>query len=201
MACLSGLDPTDCAIEHWCPPLGGRAEKAGWRTPCPMCGTLRALSIQIKNRRILWNQHCDCDRKRSARYSRQPCPVRRRHASPEAQQRIWTGSGGIVTDRSVNGMALRLAVLRAIGDTEQEAIRPEHGTPDTSAKRGRILPKTAGRTAAKTCHFRSHPHAAGSCQKPQVSSLHNTILRQLDNSCYAIRAGGAACIGEQRSNA
>jgi hypothetical protein len=57
-----GLLAEDCIAEHWCPVLGGHRERAGWRAPCPVCGSARRLSVQVKGSRPVWNLHCGCDR-------------------------------------------------------------------------------------------------------------------------------------------
>ena len=58
MACASGLDAEDCAIQHWCPALDARRERSGWRAPCPACGADRALEFDAPGRSIRWNSFC-----------------------------------------------------------------------------------------------------------------------------------------------
>lgn len=122
MPCLSGLGPADCVIEHWAPALDARAEKAGWRAPCPACGMPRALSIQIKGRQIIWNHHCGCDRQVVSKTlrSRVPC-ARGRTRKPTAD---LTELDRLFRSPDIKSLAaLRLGGLRALGYTEEEAVQ------------------------------------------------------------------------------
>lgn len=58
MACATGLLAEDCAIQHWCPATDARREGAGWRAPCPACGTKRALEFDVPGKSIRWNSFC-----------------------------------------------------------------------------------------------------------------------------------------------
>src|SRR5262245_55255602 len=55
------LSAEDCAISVWCPVLGGRRESAGWRAPCPVCRSPRALEYDAA-RGVRWHVFCRCER-------------------------------------------------------------------------------------------------------------------------------------------
>lgn len=119
MAC--GFDPQSCIVEHWMPVLSGRREPAGWRAPCPVCGTARALSIQPKGRYPAWNLHCGCDRddvhaKLAALLP--GCISSRRRAkksAPDPGELVQ-----IVLDTSLTPAALRVALLQHLGMSSTE---------------------------------------------------------------------------------
>lgn len=113
-----GLEATDCIIEHWCPPLGLRAESTNhWRGPCPVCGRRRSLSVQVKNRRAVWNLLiCGCDR-RTVRKALPDCAARR---SPrpviDAEQLRELALA------KMPPMSLRLALLEMSGMSTPDAL-------------------------------------------------------------------------------
>lgn len=58
MGCAYGEPAKDCAILHWCPKLGGRAEANGWRAPCLLCGAPRAIEYEVHGKGLRWNSFC-----------------------------------------------------------------------------------------------------------------------------------------------
>lgn len=172
MACLSGLDPTDCAIEHWCPPLDARAEKVGWRAPCPVCRTLRALSVQVKSRRIVWNHHCDCDRKVITKMLRTavPCAATTRQTKgpgPNLDE-LWD----ILRDRSLPPTAMRIAGMRVLGASNEEIMR-ELEIPRSTYYRAVSILGQKPRSAQSQKRDTSQTQTSLSNEtKPQVTGLH-----------------------------
>ena len=53
-----GLDGESCAVTHWCPALKGERERSGWRAPCPLCQSRRALEYSLNGHSIRWNSFC-----------------------------------------------------------------------------------------------------------------------------------------------
>ena len=62
MACGLGLpDAEDCAIVHWCEPLGAQRERNGqWRASCPVpgCTARRALEFDAPGKHVRWRSFC-----------------------------------------------------------------------------------------------------------------------------------------------
>lgn len=129
MACRTGLVAEDCIADHFLPPLKGRAERSGSRAPCPVCGSPRAISIQAKNNRPVWNQHCECERdvvsKSIAGIVACYQHAGRRTRKPQPDLELLQA---LLLDQDVPGSALRLGCLRAIGMPEKE-IRENLGLP------------------------------------------------------------------------
>lgn len=126
MPCVTRETAADCIADHWLPNLDGRAEPAGGRAPCPVCGTLRALLIQTPHGRVVWNAFCDppCDREaisaaiaeRVACYS-YSARGRRQHAPDLDELR------GLLTDPAIPPAARQVAGLRALGISETDIRR------------------------------------------------------------------------------
>lgn len=172
VACRSGLGAADCALEHWCPPLGGRAERAGWRAPCPVCRTLRALSFQAKGKRVIWNAHCDlsCDREVIAQAVRSlvPCASTGRRAKKPAAD--LDELQRLALDKSLGGMALRLGLLRALGVSEEDAVQALDIPPRTLRWARQELAKNARSSNGKILPLIRAGRAARSCPEPQVKT-------------------------------
>lgn len=111
MAC--GLLAEDCIITHWMPVLDGHREGAGWRAPCPVCRSGRALSVQVKGRGPAWNLFCSCERAeiRSRLAAMLPGCVSARYSPRHAIDRDEIIA--LVLDKNVTVNALRLGCLRA----------------------------------------------------------------------------------------
>jgi hypothetical protein len=127
-----GLLPADCITDHWCPPLSARREPAGWRAPCPVCGSPRGLSIQVKGRYPAWNLHCKCDRAdvQPELDTLVPCRSssgrRAKKSAPDPDELM-----AIITDKSIPPNALRVALLRCYGMSAAE-IRFMLGLPKST---------------------------------------------------------------------
>lgn len=123
MPCVTGDKAEDCAIEHWCHPLRGFREGKGWRAPCPLGhGDNRVLSFWIERQSIRWCcHHADCDRRSAHRALVKlvgGCvPGYRDRTRPAADIEAATA---LLYDKSLPPNALRLVVLRALGQTEKE---------------------------------------------------------------------------------
>jgi hypothetical protein len=102
------------------PALDGRREPAGWRAPCPACGTPRSLSVTVGGRYPKWNAFCPCDRdKVRAKLAEllPDCVGRRpRKAAVEA-----ASLAAYALDRSIPELALRLILLEMSGMGTAEA--------------------------------------------------------------------------------
>lgn len=119
-SCRTGLVAEDCISDHYLPPLKGWPEPAGARAPCPVCHTHRGISVQIRNKRVTWNQHCKkCDRPDvgQAISSLVPCEARRaRKSAPDADELIWLALS------SLPPTALRLGLLEMAGMSTTAAL-------------------------------------------------------------------------------
>lgn len=69
MACPFGEPAKDCAILHWCDALDGRPEGTGWRAPCPLCGTKRAIEFDVHGKSVRWNSFCGEHSKEALRFT------------------------------------------------------------------------------------------------------------------------------------
>jgi hypothetical protein len=123
-----GLNAADCITDHWCPVLGAWKEPAGWRAPCPVCGSKRGLSVQVKGPRPSWDNKCECDRAevRAKLAALLPSCVSARYSPKRAVDRDELV--GILLDKSLPPNALRVAALHALGLNADE-IRAKLGMP------------------------------------------------------------------------
>ena len=119
-ACLVGMCAADCIADHWLPALGGLPERSSGRAPCPVSGTARALSIQVRGGRPVWCAHCQCDRAEvgaaiAAAVTCYSVP-RRRRPRPDLDE-----LRALLLDTSIPPNALRLGALAALGMGTAEA--------------------------------------------------------------------------------
>lgn len=138
-----GLLAVDCAIAHWAPALGGHREPAGWRAPCPVCGTERALEFDVPAKTIRWRSWCAEHGRETLRPALAGLlpgcmPKRGRDRPPVDHDDLIA----LALDTAMPPMTLRLAMLRLAGVGTQEAldklgVRREH--------RSRVI---AGQTGA-----------------------------------------------------
>lgn len=176
MPCGGGLEPPDCIADHWCPPLDARKEHAGWRAPCPVCAAIRALSIQVKGGRIVWNSHCDppCDRDAigKALTAAVPCytaTARRARKPPVNLEQIQA----LLLDKSVPPNALRIGCLQALGMSMKEIVR-ELGIPrSTYSNAVRILGQKPRSRSVRKLGQDASANSSNSRTKPQVNGLRN----------------------------
>jgi hypothetical protein len=118
-----GLLAVDCAIDHWAPALGGRREPVGWRAPCPICGTERALEWDVPVRTIRWHSFCnehDQESLRPALAKLLPSciPPHRKTRPPIDHDDLIA----LALDTGIPPMTLRLAILRLAGVGTREAL-------------------------------------------------------------------------------
>lgn len=149
-----GQSAEECILDHWMPILGGRREPAGYRAPCPMCGSGRGLSIQIERRRPRWNNHCECDRDdvRAKLTAMLPGCVSARYAPRQAAARDLVE----LALADIPPQSLRLALLELTGMPTGEAlaklgIGPTH--------KGRVITplRKLGRLPVSVRNTRSRP--------------------------------------------
>jgi len=173
MACRTGLDPADCATDHWCPPLGGRAERAGWRAPCPACGLLRALSIQVKGRQLVWNTHCGCARSTVTQILRSavPCAATARRARKPAADLAEVEA--LLSDRSLPASAIQVGGLRALGITTEDILRRLSMPRSTYYDAVRILGQKPRSASVRKLGQDSGSGSPNSRTKAQVTDLTN----------------------------
>ncbi len=126
-----GLPAADCITDHWCPVLGGWKEPAGWRAPCPACGSKRALSIQVKGPRPSWNVLCTCDRTevRAKLAELLPSCVSARYTPKHTAGPDELIS--IILDKSLPPNALRVLLLHELGMSTSD-IRSKLALPKQS---------------------------------------------------------------------
>jgi hypothetical protein len=171
VACRVGLVADDCVSDHFLPPLDGRPEPSGSRAPCPVCGTRRAISIQVKNGRPVWNAHCDpsCDRDAigKAIAAAVPCyrhPDRRsRKPAPDLDE-----LHALLTDRSIPVNALRLGALEALGMSTAEAAEKLKLPRRTFYDAVRILAQSRRSRGVRILALVERANSANARTKPQV---------------------------------
>lgn len=58
-----GYDPVDCVFKHWANLPTAHLEPAGVHLDCPVCGTFRAISVNVKTKNgrpyVEWNPWCN----------------------------------------------------------------------------------------------------------------------------------------------
>lgn len=112
-----------CALEHWCPALGGRREPVSWRAPCPVCRACRAIEYDVPALSVRWTHHCGCPRAEvRAALARLlgPClsaPRAATRPSPLSPDQIIA-----LARTDMPPQSLRLALLRAAGISTTEAL-------------------------------------------------------------------------------
>jgi hypothetical protein len=197
-ACLVGMRAADCITDHWLPALDGRAVPAGWRAPCPVCSTPRALSIQVRGGRPVWCAHCDpsCDRAAiiAAIADRVACfsvPRRRRPAPDLAEVRA------LLLDTSLPPNALRLGVLVALGMGAAEAADQLKMPRRTYYDAVRILAQNRRSRGVRILALGARASSANSRAKPQVRRSLVTVDSGL-TSRATLTAPGAAYTATSR---
>ncbi len=174
MACRVGLAADDCISDHYLPPMRGWAEAGGGRAPCPACGSGRAISVQVKTGRVVWNSHCDCDRdvigeaisnlvtcyRHPARRTRKPAPD-----LSELQ--------ALMLDRSITINALRLGALEALGMSTAEAAEKLSLPRRTFYDAVRKLAQNRRSRGVRILALDARASSANPRTKPQVKRLHN----------------------------
>ena len=176
MPCGGGLEPSDCIADHWCPPLAGRKEHAGWRAPCPACEANRALSIQVRGGRIVWKSHCDppCDRDtigKAISAAVPCCTTATRHPRKPAVNLEQIQA--LLLDKSVPPNALRIGCLQALGMNMKEIVR-ELGIPrSTYYDAVRILGQKPRSRSVRKLGQDASANSPNSRTKPQVKGLRN----------------------------
>jgi hypothetical protein len=123
--CRVGFDAEDCLSDHWLRPLKGRPVPSGGRAPCPVCGTDRSISIQVRSGRVVWNRHaCECGENviGQAIAAAVACyrhPARRTRKPRPDLERVEA----LLLDKSVPPNALRIGGLLALGKNMTEILR------------------------------------------------------------------------------
>lgn len=152
MPCVTGDKAADCAIEHWCPPLHAHREGKGWRSPCPLGhGDDRILSFWTEGRSVRWAcHHAGCDRRAAHRAlvklvgSCVPGFRDRSRPAPDVET-----ATALLYDKSIPPNALRLAALRALGQSEKEIREGLRLPRQTFSDAVRILGQTRRSASAE----------------------------------------------------
>jgi hypothetical protein len=121
VACVTGLAAEDCAAEHWCLPLGGQRERAGWRATCPLCQSPRAIEYDAPGRNVRWQHWCPCEKQavREALADRISCLPRR---AGRRQAIDHDALIALALDTSLPPLTLRLRVMEMAGMPTTEAL-------------------------------------------------------------------------------
>ncbi len=168
--CITGWDAQDCITDHWLPPLKGRMEPSGGRAPCRRCNAKRPpISIQVKNGRLVWDSHCECNPEDIGQdiAAAVPCythRTRRPRKPPADLEEIRA----LVLDRDVTVNALRLGVLEALGMSSAEAaeiLKLPRKTLSDARRKLATNRRSRGRRILATV---KDPPVAKTRHKPQV---------------------------------
>ena len=192
-ACLVGMTAADCIADHWLPALGGLPEPGSGRAPCPVCGTSRALSVQVRGGRPVWCAHCDpaCDRAAigaaiAAAVACYSVPRRRRRPRPDLDE-----LRALLLDTSLPPNALRLGALAALGIGTAEAAEMLKMPKRSYYDAVRILAQNRRSRGVRILAQDARATSANSRAKPQVRRSLVTVDSGL-TSRATLSAPGAA---------
>jgi hypothetical protein len=132
VSCGHGL-PTleDCAILHWCPATKAEREGKGWRAPCPICQTRRALEFSIDGKRMRWNSFCgDHDREEvrpALRNLLKACmPGKERRPQVTADDVAELGLSAITSALSLKLVLLEMSGMNTTAALDKLGVRREN---------------------------------------------------------------------------
>lgn len=176
MACAFGEHAKDCAILHWCPKLGGRAEASGWRAPCPLCGTKRAIEFGVHGSGIRWNSFCGEHSKDTLRPAMREllgaCMPGKSAPAPIDREKLIT-----LMLSSLPPMSMRLAVLEMTGMGTTEAldrlgVRREHRSRVIAGRTGGAPKQVQTRRSlpAPKWVMPAHPNGCNTAGQPMSDS-------------------------------
>jgi hypothetical protein len=171
--CLTGDSGGACLENHWLPPLKGRSTPSGGRAPCLVCGTGRAIKIDLIGGRPVWEAHCECGdeivgpaiAEVVACYAHRRKRVRKPAADLEEIR-------ALVLDRAVTVNALRLGVLEALGVSTAEAAEILKLPRKTLSDARRILAVNRRSRGRRILATLPNPEVAKTRHKAQVKGPH-----------------------------